>query len=209
MRNRNGKSASPEKTRQACHSILGALVALGCAMASSVAHSQTVVPKVDLAVSFVADLTNPVGGSNSWLTGGGIELGIDAWRGLGIAANVTGAQASSISAMGVGLGLVTATFGPRYRYTWRNTSGKRTISAYGEALLGEANAFNSVFPTKLATTDSASTFAEQFGGGIDLGLSRRFAVRVVQADWLRTQFPNTTTNVQNHLQLGAGLVLKF
>jgi len=29
---------------------------------------------------------------------------------------------------------------------------------------------------------------------------------VIQADWLRTQLPNSTTNVQNDLHLGAGIV---
>ena len=30
------------------------------------------------------------------------------------------------------------------------------------------------------------------------------SVPPVQADWIRTQFPNATTNVQNNLRLGAG-----
>jgi peptidoglycan-associated lipoprotein len=44
------------------------------------------------------------------------------------------------------------------------------------------------------------------GGGMDIDLTPRIAVRVLQADWLRTQLPNGASNVQNSLQLGAGIV---
>ena len=35
------------------------------------------------------------------------------------------------------------------------------------------------------------------------------ALRAFEADWLRTQMPNATTNVQNNLRLGAGLIYRF
>jgi hypothetical protein len=38
---------------------------------------------------------------------------------------------------------------------------------------------------------------------------RRFAMRVFEADWQRTQLPNSTTGAQNNLHLGAGLILRF
>jgi hypothetical protein len=53
------------------------------------------------------------------------------------------------------------------------------------------------------------TFALQVGGGVDLRLSPHFAIRPLQADWLRTQFPNGATNVQNDLRLGAEIVFRF
>jgi hypothetical protein len=104
---------------------------------------------------------------------------------------------------------VTTTFGPRYRYTRALGSGRGSLSVFGEALLGEANAFHSSLPSTQGVTDSANSLALQVGGGIDVGLSRRFAFRALQAEWLRTQLQNGTTNVQNHLQLGSGLVLRF
>jgi hypothetical protein len=39
-----------------------------------------------------------------------------------------------------------------------------------------------------------------------MGLTRHVSLRVIQANWLRTQMPNATTNVQNNLLLGAGVV---
>jgi hypothetical protein len=47
------------------------------------------------------------------------------------------------------------------------------------------------------------------GGGMNIALSPRIALRAVQANWLRTQLPNATTNVQNNLDLGAGVVVRF
>jgi hypothetical protein len=173
------------------------------------ASAQTTTPKLDLGITFIGDRTNPVNGSNSWLTGGGIELGVDAWHGLGIAADVQGLHATVIGPQNVGVDLVSVTFGPRYRYTKPMATKLHSVSAFGEALLGEANAFNSFFPSPAGGTTSANSLALNIGGGIDLGLSRRFAIRAVQANWLRTQLPNATTNIQNHLQLGAGLVVIF
>jgi hypothetical protein len=46
------------------------------------------------------------------------------------------------------------------------------------------------------------------GGGMNVPLTRRIAVRAFEADWLRTQLPNSTTNAQNNLRLGTGLVLR-
>jgi opacity protein-like surface antigen len=158
---------------------------------------------VDVAVTFVADRTNPVHGSNDWLKGGGIELGTTPWHGMGIAAKVTGATTSSLGSQNVPLSLVIVTFGPRYRFHMKKWS------AYGEGLIGEAHGFRSVFPGDLSASDSANAFALQVGGGLDYYPTRHLGVRLLDANWTRTQFLNATTNVQNHLQLGAGLVFCF
>jgi opacity protein-like surface antigen len=100
--------------------------------------------------------------------------------------------------------LVTTSFGPRYR--WRS-AGK--ISPYGQALLGIANGFDSVFPDPAGAQDSASSLALQLGGGVDYRVSDHFAVRALDAGWLRTQLPNSVSNVQNTLRLGAGVVVRF
>jgi hypothetical protein len=47
------------------------------------------------------------------------------------------------------------------------------------------------------------------GGGVNVALRHRLALRAFEADWLRTQLPDGTTNVQNNLRLGAGLVFRF
>jgi hypothetical protein len=48
----------------------------------------------------------------------------------------------------------------------------------------------------------------ELGGGMNLLVSRHLAVRAFEADWLRTGLPNGTTNVQNNLHVGAGVVIR-
>lgn len=85
---------------------------VGLMLATGIASAQVVRPKLDLGVTFLGDRTNPVNGSNSWLTGGGIEYGVDAFRGFGLAVAIAGLQTSSIGNPDVPLAFVTTTFGP-------------------------------------------------------------------------------------------------
>lgn len=178
----------------------GLLLLLG-----SVALRAQTAPRVDLAVSFLAERSIQANTAlGFWAQGGSLELGADLFHGFGAAANVSGVHTASIGAGGVPLSLVTTTFGPRYR--WHN--GHR-VSPYGEALLGEADGFRSLFPSSAGADSSASSLALQVGGGVDLTLSHHVAVRVVEASWQRTRLPNGTNARQNSLQLGAGLVARF
>ena len=176
------------------------------ALGGTVAHAQAVSSgALDLGVSYAAQRSLKAGtGQNFWTQGGAIELGANVWHGLGIAANVTGTHTASVGASNIPLSLVTTTFGPRFRF-----HAARRLSIYAEALVGEANGFGSVFPAPRASQDSANGLALQFGGGIDYKLGHRYAVRVLDASYVRTQLPNSSDNVQNNLHLGAGFVLRF
>jgi outer membrane immunogenic protein len=106
--------------------------------------------------------------------------------------------------------MVTANFGPRYtHYTPIGAEGKRSVAIFGQGLIGQAWGFNSYFPTASGVQTDYISFALQVGGGVDIGLSRHFAVRVFQADWLRTEFPNADTNVQNNFRVAAGIVFRI
>jgi hypothetical protein len=168
---------------------------------------------VDVAVTYAALRTNHVTAATFWMQGGAVELQARFYHGLGMAARVEGEHAGPNTTTAVPLNLVTAVFGPRYAAATR--SGR--YSFFGEALVGESNGFRSLFskgsgPVGLVnagTTSSSNTLAVETGGGFDIRLSRRVALRAIQASYLRTQFPNSTTNVQNNVSLGAGLVLRF
>jgi hypothetical protein len=52
-------------------------------------------------------------------------------------------------------------------------------------------------------------WAYAFGGGADYDLSDRFAIRV-QADWIRSHFPETfARDFQNNYRVAGGIVFKF
>jgi peptidoglycan-associated lipoprotein len=120
-----------------------------------------------------------------------------------IAAEFTGGHANDISMLGQDLTLTTYQAGPKVSLT-----GHRFVP-YGQILFGGAHGSDSYFPTSTSFTSSASSFAFSPGGGVDINLTRRFAVRAVDADYLRTTLPNGTNNSQNHLMIGAGVVIKF
>jgi opacity protein-like surface antigen len=162
-------------------------------------------PKIDVAITFVAeDSLRSATPDNFWMKGGSIELGTNTWRGLGIAANVSGTHTGAIGATTIPLSIVPATFGPRYRW-----HADHRVSIYCEGLIGEANGFKSLFPAITGAQTSANSFASQVGGGLDYQVSQHIAVRAVEAAWQHTQLPNGTNNVQNDLRLGAGLILRF
>jgi len=54
---------------------------------------------------------------------------------------------------------------------------------------------------------NTNAFAILAGGGLDIGLRKGIGLRLVQADWLRTQFTDRTLDKQ--LRVSAGLVIKF
>jgi hypothetical protein len=57
--------------------------------------------------------------------------------------------------------------------------------------------------------DSTNSLALVVGGGFNVILSRRIELRALDADWVRTEFPNAGSNVQNNLRLGAGFVYRL
>lgn len=175
------------------------------ATASAPGHQE-----VDLAVTYTVQHSNLVSNPTFWQQGGSVELSTQTYRGFGIAANIAGTNVGDAANSGTGLTMVTAAFGPRY--TWYRPTGagrKRSLAVFGQGLIGEAHGFNSYFPTVAGSLTDYNSFALQVGGGVDIGLSRHFAVRAIQADWLRTQFPNSTTNVQNTFRVAAGIVLRL
>jgi hypothetical protein len=160
---------------------------------------------LDVAITYDALRANATTTRNFWMQGGSVQLHGQFWHGVGVVADVSGQQTANISGSGVGLDLVTATFGPRY--TWTKPHSRYAV--FGQALGGEAFAFNSVFPSGSNVVSDANSLAIKLGGGINYSLSHRFALRAIEANWLRTQTPNATTSVQNNLALGAGIVYRL
>jgi peptidoglycan-associated lipoprotein len=181
--------------------MVGVMTAISMPAQVAPVHSKS----LDVAVAYNAMRSNVTSGGSFWMQGGSVQVHGQFWRGLGVVADVAGTHGSGINASGVGLDLVTATFGPRYTWTPAHTK----YSLFGQALAGEAKGFNSIFPDVSGAISSGNSLALQVGGGMNLALSRHLAVRVLEAEWLRTQLPNGTTGVQNNLRLGAGIVFRF
>lgn len=184
-----------------------AALALAAAMTmatASTAQTRAGHPsQLELAFTYQGTMSDLVAGSRFWLQGGAAQIHGRFYGGWGVVADVAGAHIANVNSTGVGLDLITATFGPRY------TCSHGRAGIYGQGLVGEAIGFNSIFPNPTGLTTTANGLAVKAGGGINVNLAPHFALRLVEADYLRTQLPNSTNNVQNNLTLGAGLVLRF
>jgi len=187
------------------------LVLLLCASALSAQAVPAAPTKhtTDIAFTYTAERANSVGSGDSWLQGGSVEAGIDIWRGLALAGNLTSTHTSSIGQQNVPLSLLVYTFGPRYRWTLPGGKGKQT-SVFGEAMVGGVRGFDSLFPTNSGSTSPrASALAVQISAGIDVQLKHHFDLRPAEISWVRMQLPNSTSNTQNDLRISAGIVLRY
>jgi|RhiMetdeSRZDD1v2_1073273.scaffolds.fasta_scaffold473875_2 hypothetical protein len=108
----------------------------------------------------------------------------------------------------------TALFGPRF-YLDR---GRTTLFAHGLAGVirtrSEYKVISGVGPLRgvgilplvpSSFAYSVNHFAYGFGGGVDVNLNRRFAIRILQADYLRSQVEVRG----NQLRLQSGIVVRF
>jgi hypothetical protein len=94
--------------------------------------------------------------------------------------------------------------GPRV-IVWRPHNGGVTAFAHVLAGAGRLNARAN------GISAGENSIAVAAGGGLDLSRGGRFAIRLIEAEYLVTRFdhPNGTAAMQNNVRVSAGLVLRF
>jgi hypothetical protein len=190
--------------------LLGALTMSLTGLTQQKAPSTTTT---DLAITYVAERAKiaSIECGCFWLEGGSMNAAVTFYRGLGVAANITGGHASSVTP-GVDLDKVSFMMGPRYTYRpdkWRGHSFGQQVRIFGEGLAGGVHGFNTVFPTAGGVAGAASSFTFQVGGGLDWTIWRNIGIRVVEADYVRSTLPNGGNNTQHDLRLAAGISFHF
>jgi hypothetical protein len=166
---------------------------------------------IDVAVTYAAERAQIAPGTCGcfWLQGGGADAALTLWKGFGASASITGAHASNYYS-GVDVNKITYMFGPRYTFAgWSLRPRDRRLEIFGEALFGGVHAFSGAFPSSTGFTSSANSFALQAGGGINLALYRKIGLRLFQADYVRTDLPNSYSKSQNDLRLAVGVNYRF
>ncbi len=88
-------------------------------------------------------------------------------------------------------------FGPTARFP-KHTK----MTPFGHVLFGVAH----LKASSLSLSGSDNSFSWAMGGGLDVYVSPKFSVRLVEADWLRTQFADST---QSNFRCSGGVVIKF
>jgi hypothetical protein len=164
--------------------------------------------EMDVAITYVAERAKiaSIDCGCFWLQGGGMNAAVTFYRGLGVAANLTGGHASNIEP-GVDLDKVSFMMGPRYTHPFKSRLGAGRM--FAEGLIGGVHSFNTVVPTSAGVAGAASSFAFQVGGGADLPLRKSIGIRLFEADYVRSTLPNAGDSTQNDLRLAAGISFHF
>jgi len=139
------------------------------------------------------------------LNGGGLS---GSWNFKGpwsLVLDYSAGYANNAPTAGSSLTLTSYLSGVRFAIPQPWFEGKHKPQPFGQFLIGAAHAGGGV----AGYGDGTYVFALRLGGGVDVPVSTRFAVRVIQVDYYRTQFTNATNDRQNNLLLGVGIVFHW
>jgi outer membrane immunogenic protein len=159
----------------------------------------------DVGVNYNYVRTNaPAGGCGCFaLNGGSGWVAFNFSHSVGVVGEIASQHASNISSSGADLTLTSYLAGPRY--IWAHA---RHFAPFAQALLGGAHASGGLAPGSSGLPGSANTFAMIAGGGVDISLTRRIALRAFEADYYLTRFDNGVNDHQNNLRIAAGVTIR-
>jgi hypothetical protein len=185
---------------------LVAALALGLALA---AQAQVVPGTLNLR--YTEQISNGPAGSCGCFGLEGFQADAGWWlkdlsaggMGLSLAADAGVVHTGSEGSAPYGLTLTTVTAGPRFNFP------APKLRPFAQVLLGFAHGSGSAFPQGDQLVSSASSLALEAGGAADYPIAPRLSVRVIEVEYLRTALPNSTSNWQNNLRIGAGLTLRL
>jgi hypothetical protein len=185
-------------------------IAFGMALAALTAvpaAAQQEAPRVEVFGGYTYLQSNLLPGCNCFHVNGAtgsVNFNVNDWFGLTAQAGV--ARTGNVRSTGLNLQVFTYQFGPRV--TYRREQG----TAFGHVLVGGGRASGSLYRQQLSgviLTGKSDALTLTVGGGVDVNLSDRFALRAFQADWLHTRFANGSNDRQNSFRLSTGVVFRF
>ena len=168
-------------------------------------------PRAELGLTYNYVRTNaPPDGCGCFSTNGG-SLSL-AWRlrpRISLVGDVGVTRASDIGSGNHDLTLTTFLFGPRFHFPEKRSGtepSRYALKPFAQVLLGGAHASGALSG---AASGSSNGFAFAAGGGLDLSLNRRIALRLLQTDYLLTRIPNGVNDNQNNLRVASGVVIRL
>ncbi len=185
--------------------IILAAFALGAAQP---AHAQD-TPKWEIFGGYTYMRANIiVSGAQFNMNGGSGSVAYNLNNWFGLVGDVGVTHQGAVASQPFSLTVTTYQFGPRV--TWRT---KRHINVFAQALIGGGHAggtlYSSSLGTGLAPLGTSNDFNFSAGGGVDWKVNHNFSIRLVEAEYLHTQFPNAVNATQNNFRLSAGVVFSF
>jgi len=157
-----------------------------------------------------------------WLNGGSTSIAFNFNRYLGLVADVGGFADSAIELPGTGGGASTVMssygavfpylFGPRLSYR-----SHERVTPFLQVLFGGIYASKVMLDTGCGGAGctplpAENKFAWTGGGGLDIKVSHHVAIRIVQVEYLMTNFENHNSGIselQNDMRFSSGIVFRF
>jgi outer membrane protein OmpA-like peptidoglycan-associated protein len=157
-----------------------------------------------------------------WLNGGSTSIAYNFTRHVGLVGDFGGFDDSEFYLAGAGANpsstvdssgtVYTYLLGPRFSF--RN---HERVTPFVQALFGGIHASEVTLSSGCTGAGctplpAENSFAMTAGGGLDIGMNRHFAIRLVQAEYLMTNFENRNTGksaLQNDMRLSSGIVFRF
>jgi outer membrane immunogenic protein len=137
------------------------------------------------------------------MNGGYGWLGYHLGHGVAIVGELAVQHAGNIANTGADLTLTSFLGGPRYT---SHAFGR--LQPFAQVLIGGAHASGGLSPGS-SGFGSSNAFAMIAGGGLEIRLTERVALRAIEADYYYTRFNNGANDHQNNLRIGAGVVVRF
>jgi hypothetical protein len=164
---------------------------LGIFSLAAFAQESGSVPKAEIFGGYQYTRFDGGVNANGWDTA--LTGNLNRW--FGVAADFSGAYKSQ---NGASFNNYTYTFGPVISYRHYEA-----FTPFAHFLAGGVRSSASF--SGLSTSDNG--FAMMFGGGADVNVSRRLAVRAIQFDWLSLHSNGATDN--NNMRISTGLLLRY
>jgi len=171
------------------------------------AVSLAATPGGELALSYNWEHTNapPSACGCFSLNGGNAAVAWNVSQRFALVGDI-GAVQSNVSPPGHDLTITSYVFGPRFYYHRRSAEKRQLPIPFAQLLLGGAHASGALSGS---SGGSANAFAFKVGGGVDLSLAPHLALRLGEADYFLTHFPNGINDRQNNFFLSGGVVFRF
>jgi opacity protein-like surface antigen len=197
-------------------------------MAAAMPYSKgldSYTPRVEvfLGYSYLRAVPSPAEGNRlGWLNGGSASIAFNFNRHLGLVGDFGGLDDTKLLLRGTGTNTATTAdssgtvftylFGPRLSFR-----GHDRVTPFGQVLFGGIHASavtlsSGCTGTGCALLPSESRFAMTAGGGLDVKVHHHLAIRIIQAEYLMTNFEDLTTGksaTQNDMRLSSGIVFRF
>jgi len=179
-------------------------------------------PKVELFLGYSYLRAVPTladGNRMVWLNGGSASIAFNLNRYLGLVGDFGGFRDSEVRLNVGNSNSVVDSDGTAYTYLFGPRVSFRNhtrLTPFVQALFGGMRAsevtLSSCNSGACTLLPSENKFAMTAGGGLDIGVSRHVAIRLVQAEYLMTRFENLETGAnasQSDMRLSAGVVFRF